>query len=781
MNEHNLKNAGRRDFMRKSVLASGGLALGFYFNIADSTTNQVTKPSSITETDIFKPNAFIHISTNGTVTLISKQPEIGQGIKTSLPMVIAEELEVNWKDVVILQGDLDPIYGSQSAGGSRSTPTNYEEFHKLGATARTMLITAASEILKVPVSELTAQDSAVYHSASGKHLSYGQLVEKAATLAVPAPETVKLKDSKDYKLLGTRIGGIDNPSVVTGKPLFGIDVQLPGLLYAVYEKSPVFGGKVVSANLDKIKSLPGVKNAFIIEGGSSLKGLLPGVAIVAESTWSAFSARKQLEVVWNEGAGATESWAGFASQANALATKNGTEVLRDDGDAKTAFKNADKTVEVSYHYPFISHASIEPQNCTAWFKDGAIELWAPTQNPEAGQKIITETLGIPKEKITLHITRSGGGFGRRLIPDYIIEAAAIAQHVKGPVKLTWSREDDLQHDQFRAGGFHFLKGGLNHQGKVISWHNHFITFGNKVLKDGKTTLELGSGANLSGDEFPGRWVENCLLEQTTLECNIPMGPWRAPRSNVLAWVFHSFIDELAHAAGRDPLEFRLELLGDKDFMPGGEQGIRYLADRVKDGVKQAVAIAINKKFTPSAGQQGIPYNVSRMKHVLQHVAEKAEWGKKTFPKGQGQGIAFHFSHLGYIAHVAEVTVSKSGVLKVDRVVVSTDIGAQIVNLSGAENQVQGSVIDGLGALMFQDLNIEKGRIVQSNFGDYPMIRINDAPTQVDVHFLKTDNPVTGLGEPALPPLAPAVCNAIYAATGIRVRELPLLKTDLSWS
>ena len=261
---------------------------------------------------------------------------------------------------------------------------------------------------------------------------------------------------------------------------------------------------------------------------------------------------------------------------------------------------------------------------------------------------------------------------------------------------------------------------------------------------------MGSGANLSGDEFPGRWVENCLLEQTPLECNIPMGPWRAPRSNVLAWVFHSFIDELAHAAGRDPLEFRLDILGNKDFIPG-------------------------------TGKQGIPYDVNRMKHVLQHVAEKADWGKKTFPKGQGQGIAFHFSHLGYIAHVAEVTVSKTGNLKVDRVVVSTDIGAQIVNLSGAENQVQGSVIDGLGALMFQDLNIEKGRIVQGNFGDYPMIRINDAPTQVDVHFLKTEYPVTGLGEPALPPLAPAVCNAIFAATGIRVRELPLLKTDLSWS
>lgn len=744
------KNPSRREFLRQSAFVSGGLFLGLYFNSVDSVAKRVAKPSAISQTSEFKPNAFIHIAENGTVTLISKQPEIGQGIKTSLPMVIAEELEVNWKDVVIVQGDLDPIYGSQSAGGSRSTPTNYEEFHRLGATARTMLIQAAAEVLKVSTQELIARDSAVHHENSKRSLTYGQLVKTAATLAVPAPDLVKVKDPKDYKLLGTRIGGVDNPSVVTGKPLFGIDVKLPEMVYAVYEKCPVFGGKVVSANLDKIKSLSGVKDAFIIQGGSDFKGLVSGVAIIATSTWAAFSARKQLEVVWDEGHGASDNWANFSEKAKELAPQAGKEILRNDGDAKSALKNAAKTVEAAYRYPFISHASIEPQNCTAWHKNGAIEIWCPTQNPEAGQKIITETLGIPKEKITLHITRSGGGFGRRLIPDYIAEAAAIAQHLTVPVKLTWTREDDLHHDHYRAGGFHFLRGGLNDKGKLIAWHNHFVTFGNNVTKNGKTSLELGSGANLSGDEFPGRWVENCLIEQTPFECNIPMGPWRAPRSNVLAWVVHSFIDELAHAAKRDPLEFRLELLGDKGFLEG-------------------------------TGQQGIPYDVNRMKHVLQHVAEKADWGKKTFPRGQGQGIAFHFSHRGYIAQVAEVTVSKDGKLKVDRVVVSTDIGAQIVNLSGAENQVQGSVVDGLGALIFQELTIEKGRIVQNNFGDYPMIRINDAPTQIDVHFLKTDYPVTGLGEPALPPLAPAVCNAIFAATGIRVRELPLLKTDLSWS
>ncbi|OAI17797.1 MULTISPECIES: xanthine dehydrogenase family protein molybdopterin-binding subunit [Methylomonas] len=743
-------NPARRDFLKTSAVAGTGLVLGFYFDASSGAGRGVAKPGAPEAAGEFRPNAFIRIAPDGRVTLTSKQPEIGQGIKTSLPMVIAEELEVAWQDVNIVQGDLDPIYGSQSAGGSRSTPTNYEEFHKLGATARTMLVQAAALTWKLPTDALVARDSAVHHLPSGKRLSYAKLAPLAAKLPVPPADQVKLKDPQEFRLLGTRIGGVDNRAIVTGQPLFGIDVQLPGLLYASYVKSLAFAGQVASVNLADIKKLPGVRDAFVIEGTANLKGLLPGVAIIADSTWAAIDAGKQLQVVWNEGQVAQQSWKGFAAQAESLYRQPAGEVLRNDGDVEAALAGAAKTVEAKYVYPFISHASIEPQNATAWFKDDGIEIWAPTQNPEAGQRIITEVLGIPKDKITLHITRSGGGFGRRLIPDYIIEAAAIAQRVNGPVKLTWTREDDLRHDQYRAGGFHFLRGGLDDSGKLSAWHNHFVTFSHPVFKDGKPVVELGAGANLSGDEFPGRWVPNCRIEHTALACGIPMGPWRAPRSNVLAWVFHSFIDELAHAAAKDPLAFRLELLGDKGFLPG-------------------------------TGEQGIPYDVNRMKHVLLHVAEKAEWGRKQFPRGQGQGIAFHFSHRGYIAQVAEVTVSKDGKLKVDRVLVSTDIGAQIVNLSGAENQVQGSVVDGLGALMFQELDIDKGRIVQSNFGDYPMIRIADAPPKIDVHFLKTDFPVTGLGEPALPPLAPAVCNAIFAATGIRVRELPLRKTDLSWS
>ena len=746
----NSQDMSRREFLRYTSAAGGALVLGAYLPAAVGAAQQVARPSTLPEGGDFRPSAFIRIGANGVVTLISKQPEIGQGIKTSLPMVIAEELEVNWKHVVIVQADFNPIYGSQSAGGSNSTPTNYNPFHVLGATARTMLVEAAAQTWGVPAGQCHAADGAVHHRDSGRKLGFGPLAAKAATLAVPDPKTVVLKDAATYKLLGTRIGGVDNAAVVAGKPLFGIDVKLPGMLYAVYEKCPAFGGKVVSANLDAVKGLPGVRDAFVIEGSSNLNGLMPGVAIVAESTWAAFSARRQLKVVWDEGAVAAESWDGFVSRAAALARRPGATQLRSDGDVPAALAAAAGSVEAAYSYPFISHASFEPQNCTAWFRDGALELWAPTQNPAAGQNLIAGTLGLPKEKITLHITRSGGGFGRRLSADYIVEAAAIAQKTSGPVKLTWSREDDLRHDHFRAGGFHFLRGGIDAGGKLIAWHDHFVTFANKVSRDGKTVLQTGSGAGLSGDEFPGRWIKNCLLEQTPLECGIPMGPWRAPGSNVFAWVIQSFIDELAHAAHRDPLDFRLELLGARDVVPG-------------------------------TGERGVDYDVSRMKRVLSHVAEKAGWGRKKFPKGKGMGIAFHFCHRGYVAQVAEVTVSKDGRLKVDRVTVSVDIGAQIVNLSGAENQVQGSVIDALGALMFQELDIERGRIVQGNYADYPMIGIGDAPAHVEIHFLKTGYPVTGLGEPAFPPLAPAVCNAIFAATGKRVRQLPLSRSDLRWS
>lgn len=737
----------RRDFLKLTGLAGGGFALAFYIR---SGSDAVAAASAVTASGDFAPNAFVRISSAGKVTIVSKQPEMGQGVKTSLPMIIAEQLEVRFKDIAIEQGDFDEKkFGNQGAGGSNSTPNNYDNFHLVGATVRTMLVQAAAQTWGVPVAECRADQASVNHT-SGKSLTYGQLAAKAATLPVPAKSDVTLKQPKDFKLLGTRVAQFDTPAIVTGKPLFGIDVKLPGMLYAVYAKCPAFGGKVVSANLDQIKTLPGVKDAFILEGNGKIKELVPGVAIIADSTWAAMSARKQLKVVWDEGKVATESWDGFVAQAKEQAAQPGARTLRKDGDPDAALASAAKVVEANYVYPFISHANLEPQNTTAHWKDGVMEIWSPTQIPAIGTGMVNRVLGIPPDKIILHLNRAGGGFGRRIGADYLIEAAAIAQKVNAPVKLTWSREDDMRHDQYRPGGLHFLKGGVDAKGKVVAWKNHFFTFG-----EGGSP---GSGGNLSADEFPGRWIANYQAEQTMFDTGWPMGPWRAPGGCVFAWVFHSFIDELAHAGGRDPLELRLEILGDKDEMPAG---------------------------TPPGGAKGkqnaAPYNVARMRNVLKFAAEKAGWGKKKFAKGSGAGLAFHFSHRGYFAQVAEVTVTKEGELKIDRFVTGADIGAQVVNLSGAENQVEGSVLDGLCVLKSQEINIERGRVVQGNFNDYPILRITEAPAKVETYFLSTNYPTTGLGEPALPPVAPAICNAIFAATGKRIRQMPLSRVDLRWS
>lgn len=728
----------RRDFIRVSALSGGGFMLslalpGEVWAQASQALDDTAK--------VFTPGPFIKITPENIITILAKSPETGQGVRTSLPMIVAEELDVDFSKVVVEQAALRTDVGGQSAGGSRSTPNNYMMLRRAGATARTMLVQAAAQTWGVRADELTTDKGRVIHAATGRSLTYGQLATKAATLPIPDERDVKLKSDDQFKILGNRVGGVDNPAIVTGKSLFGIDQKLPGMVYAAYEKCPVFGGKVISANLDRIKSLPGVRDAFILEGTDNLAGLVPGVAIIADSTWAAFSAKRQLQVVWDESAGAGHSTADYAARA-AEAAKAGGKTLRNDGDVAAVFA-AGKVVEAEYYYPFLNHATLEPQGCTAWAKDGGIEFWSTSQTPGSGQQLVSDTFKIPKEKVKVNLVRAGGGFGRRLANDYMAEAAAIALRTNGaPVKLTWTREDDMRHDCYhRPAGFHFLKGAVGADGKLAAWHNHFVTFGLK------NTERPSSGAGLSVDELPARFIPNFRLDQTVLSTIIPTGPMRAPGSNGLAFVFQSFIDELAHAAGRDPVEFRLDLLG---------------PDRV----------------VPPSGQQGVPYDTARMKGVVRLAAEKAGWGKK-LPKGEGLGVAFHFSHSGYVAMAAEVAVAKDGTVKVRHVSAAIDVGP-IVNLSGAENQIQGSIIDGLGMAWLQELTFDRGRAVQSNFNDYPLLRSTETPAMT-INFIQSKNPPTGLGEPGYPVVPPAICNAIFAATGKRIRQLPFSKTDLSWS
>ena len=720
----------RRGFLK---LAGAGLALGFYLPggaRADSETPQAA--GAISKSPAI--NAFVRVAPDNTVTVYSKAPEIGQGIKTALGLIIAEELDADWSRTVVEQAPIDgKVYGYQGAGGSTTIPRAWDQLRQAGAAAKAMLIAAAAEQWQVNPAEITAKDSVLTHAASGKSATYGALAEAAAKLPVPDATTLKLKTREQYRLLGRRHRGVDDAKIVRGQPLFGIDVRLPGMVYASFSKCPATGGKVQSANLDEIKAQPGVIDAFVLEGTGKPTEVMPGVAIIARNTWAAFQAQDKLEVAWDESEAAKDSSRELAARAKQYAAGPfPARIDRNVGDVDRAFASAAKVIEAYYEYPFVAHANMEPQNATAWWHDGIMEIWAPTQQPGSGQRLVAGVLGIAEDKVLVHQTRAGNGFGRRLLNDYMCEAAAIARKVNAPVKLQWSREDDFSHDFLRPAGYHQFKGGIDKQGRLDAWQEHFITF----TADGKNPAAAAGYAHFLAYACK---APNLRRGLTLMNLKVPTGPWRAPGCNAQYFAQQGFMHELSTAAGRDHVEFLIDAV---------QRDVPELAPQNKD----------------------VNFSPARAAGVIKLCAEKAGWGK-SLPKGRGLGLAWSYAHAGHVAQAVELSVDANKKVTLHRVVVVADIG-QVVELAGAESQAQGACVDALSVAMAQQITLENGRVKEQNFGAYPILRLPFAPAAIEVYFVESNFPPTGMGEPAFPAMAPAMANAIFAATGERVRAMP---------
>lgn len=651
-------------------------------------------------------NAYLSIAADGVVSILSPNPEVGQGIKTSFPMIVAEELDVDWKQVRVIQAALDTKnFERQVAGGSGSIRHSWQRLRKAGATARRMLIDAAAKRWQVPASECTTENGFVRHNS--KKLSYGELADEAARLPVPAE--VPLKDRKDFRLIRQQVKNIDNPAILTGKPLFGIDFYREGMLFAMIQRPAAFGLKIKSVDAAAAKAMPGIVDVVTFKNN---------VAIVGKSTWQVKKAREAVKIEYEKEA-PLESTADHNRILKTLLDSPEATVRRKDGDPDAAFRTAAKVVRAEYQCPFLPHNPLEPMNFFAHVRPDGVELVGSTQTPELARNETAKLLGIPPEKVTVTLTRMGGGFGRRLKADYVLEAAELSSLIKAPVKVIWTREDDMTGGSYRPAVRYRFEAALDAGNNLVGYRLRGAGF-----NVGNSTRE---------DNFPSGAVDNLLIDSVDQKSPITTGPWRAPITNFLAFAEQAFLDEVAAAAGKDPVRFRLDLLEKAKAKPVG----------------------------------AIKYDIDRMKAVIQLAAEKSGWGKK-----KGQGFSVYFSHNSYVAQVAEVVATKEGP-SLKKVVAAVDCGV-VVNQSGARQQVIGSVVDGFGHAMFGNLTFRDGAPEQKNFNTYRLIRMNEIP-EVEVHFVDNGIDPTGLGEPALPPTGGSVANAIFAATGKRLRQQPFLE------
>ncbi|MGI9304045.1 MAG: molybdopterin cofactor-binding domain-containing protein [Gammaproteobacteria bacterium] len=747
-----IKNVSRRKFIRGVTVSTGGLVLGLQLAPASLSIAAVPKQSAV-----LSPNVFLSIDRAGTVTLIAHRSEMGTGIRTSLPMIMADELEADWSRVVVEQATGDKKYGDQYTDGSRSVVKNYDRMRQFGATARRMLEEAAARQWGVNVSECKAQNHKVMHS-SGKSLDYGELVETAASLPVPATDQVTLKDPKDFRYIGKEVVSIvDLPDIITGNAVFGIDVQLPGMKYASIEHCPVTLGKVKSHDDSEALNVPGVEAVVEIPatGKPVLFKSLGGLAVVASNTWAAIEGRKKLKIEWDYGDNASYDSDAYRKQLQATARKAG-DIRREEGDVNKAFEGADKVVEAEYYVPHFVHAQMEPPAAVAHVHDGICEVWSSTQDAQAARDNVASAIEFDKADVVSRVPLLGGAFGRKSKPDFIAEAAWLARETGRPVRVTWTREDDIRHGFYHAVSAQHCKAALDKNGKTIAWRHRTVfpaimsTFTGEP-KVGTWELDFG----LTDLPFD---IPNICIESGTAPEHVRIGWLRSVQNIFHAFAVHSFVNELAVAAGRDPLEYNLELIGKARKV-----------DLAKGGVEDY--------FNYDNTLEKYPIDTGRLANVLQLAANKAGYGK-SLPQREGMGVVAHRSFLTYVATAVHAAVSKDGKVSIPRVDVAIDAG-RIVNPDRVRAQMEGAVIYGMSAACYNEITAREGRIQQSNYHDYPVVRMADSPREINVHIVESDAPPGGAGEPGTPGFAPALCNAIFAATGKRIRDLPITNHNLA--